>query len=120
MISRGIEGKRTIVQIQPLMAKIEQIIAQTYPKSIICQADIPKNLWYVRGDITQIHQVLINLVVNARDAMPNGGILRIAAENMVIGEHSAQSILMLKWVLMLAIVVIDTGMGFVGSPATNF
>ncbi|MCC5650369.1 PAS domain S-box protein [Nostoc sp. XA013] len=109
--ARGIEGKRTIVQIQPLMAEIEQIIAQTFPKSIICQADIPKNLWYVRGDITQIHQVLINLVVNARDAMPNGGILRITAENLVIGEHSTQINIDAKVGYYVAIVVTDTGMG---------
>ncbi len=109
--ARGIEGKRTIVQIQPLMAEIEQIIAQTFPKSIICQADIPKNLWYVRGDITQIHQVLINLVVNARDAMPNGGILRITAENLVIGEHSTQINIDAKVGSYVAIVVTDTGMG---------
>ncbi|MEH1868736.1 MAG: PAS domain S-box protein [Nostoc sp.] len=109
--ARGIESKLTIVQIQPLMAEIEQIIAQTFPKSITCQADIPKNLWYVRGDITQIHQVLINLVVNARDAMPNGGILRIAAENLVIGEHSAQININAKVGSYVAIVVTDTGMG---------
>ncbi|MEH2437762.1 MAG: PAS domain S-box protein [Nostoc sp.] len=109
--ARGIEGKQTIVQIQPLMAEIEQIITQTFPKSIICQTDIPKNLWYVRGDATQLHQVLINLVVNARDAMPNGGILRIAAENLVIGEHSAQINIDAKVGSYIAIVVTDTGMG---------
>ncbi|MGV0102560.1 histidine kinase [Nostoc sp. DSM 114160] len=109
--ARGIEDKRTIVEIQPLMAEIEQIIAQTFPKSIICQIDIPKNLWYVRGDITQLHQVLINLVINARDAMPNGGILRIAAENLVIGEHSTQINIDAKVGSYIAIVVTDTGMG---------
>ncbi|MFN6454956.1 MAG: PAS domain S-box protein [Nostoc sp. EfeVER01] len=109
--ARGIEDKRTIVQIQPLMAEIEQIIAQTFPKSISCQIDIPKNLWYARGDITQLHQVLINLVINARDAMPNGGILRIAAENLVIGEHSAQINIDAKVGSYIAIVVTDTGMG---------
>ncbi|MEH2352563.1 MAG: PAS domain S-box protein [Nostoc sp.] len=109
--ARGIEDKRTIVEIQPLMAEIEQIIAQTFPKSISCQIDIPKNLWYARGDITQLHQVLINLVINARDAMPNGGILRIAAENLVIGEHSAQINIDAKVGSYIAIVVTDTGMG---------
>ncbi|MEH2325112.1 MAG: PAS domain S-box protein [Nostoc sp.] len=109
--ARGIEGKQTIFQIQPLIAEIEQIIAQTFPKSIICQIDIPKNLWYVRGDATQLHQVLINLVVNARDAMPNGGILRMAAENLVIGEHSAQINIDAKTGSYIAIVVTDTGMG---------
>ncbi|WP_375505886.1 PAS domain S-box protein [uncultured Nostoc sp.] len=109
--ARGIEGKQTIVQIQPLMAEIEQIITQIFPKSIICQIDIPKNLWYLRGDATQLHQVLINLVVNARDAMPNGGTLRIAAENLVIGEHSAQINIDAKVGSYIAIVVTDTGMG---------
>ncbi|WP_322732766.1 PAS domain S-box protein [Nostoc sp. ChiQUE01b] len=109
--ARGIESKRTIVQIQPLMAEIEQIITQTFPKSITWQIDIPKNLWYVRGDITQLHQVLINLVINARDAMPNGGILRIVAENLVIGEHSVQINIDAKVGSYIAIVVTDTGMG---------
>ncbi|MEH1998950.1 MAG: CHASE3 domain-containing protein [Nostoc sp.] len=113
--ARGVEGKRTIVQIQPLMVEIEQIIAQTFPKSIICQIDIPKNLWYVRADTTQLHQVLINLVVNARDAMLNGGILRIAAENVVIGEHSAQINIDAKVGSYIAIVVTDTGMGMSSS-----
>ncbi|MEH2238536.1 PAS domain S-box protein [Nostoc sp.] len=113
--ARGIEGKRTIVQIQPLMAEMEQIIAQTFPKSIICQIDIPKNLWYVRGDTTQLHQVLINLVINARDAMPNGGILRIVAENLVIGEHSTQINIDAKVGSYIAIVVTDTGMGMSSS-----
>ena len=113
--ARGIESKQTIVQIQPLMAEIEQIIAQTFPKSIIYQTDIPKNLWYVCGDTTQLHQVLINLVVNARDAMPNGGILRIAAENVVIGEHSTQINIDAKVGSYIAIVVTDTGMGMSSS-----
>jgi len=109
--ARGIEGKRTIVQIQLLMAEVEQIIEQTFPKSIICQTDIPKNLWHIRGDTTQLHQVLINLAINARDAMPNGGILRIATQNMVIGEHSAQINIDAKVGSYIAIVVTDTGMG---------
>ncbi|MEH2398846.1 PAS domain S-box protein [Nostoc sp.] len=113
--ARGIEGKQTIVQIQPLMAEIEQIIAQTFPKSIIYQTDIPKNLWNVCGDTTQLHQVLINLVVNARDAMPNGGILRIAAENVVISEHSTQINIDAKVGSYIAIVVTDTGMGMSSS-----
>jgi len=109
--ARGIESKRRILEIQPLMAEIEQIIAQTFPDSIICQIDIPKNLWQVRGDATQLHQVLMNLVVNARDAMPDGGILKIVAENVVIGEHSAQININAKVGSYIAIVVTDTGMG---------
>ncbi|MBD2613470.1 MAG: PAS domain S-box protein [Nostoc sp. GBBB01] len=109
--ARGIESKRIILEIQPLITEIEQIIAQTFPDSIICQIDIPKNLWQVRGDATQLHQVLMNLVVNARDAMPDGGKLRIVAENVVISEHSAQINIDAKVGSYIAIVVTDTGMG---------
>ncbi len=109
--ARGMENKRTIVEIQPLMAEIEQIITQTFPDCIICQIDIPKNLWHVRGDATQLHQVLMNLVVNARDAMPDGGILRILAENVVISEHSPQINIDARVGSYIAIVVTDTGIG---------
>lgn len=108
--ARGIETKLTIVQVQPLMAEIEQIIAQTFPKSIICQIDIPENLWHIWGDATQLHQVLMNLVVNARDAMPDGGILRIVAENVVISQHCPQINIDAKMGSYIAIVVTDSGM----------
>ncbi|MBX9254590.1 CHASE3 domain-containing protein [Desmonostoc muscorum CCALA 125] len=111
IFARGIESKRIIVQIAPILAEIEQIIAQTFPDSIICEIDIPKNLWHIRGDATQLHQVLMNLVVNARDAMPDGGILRIVAENVVISEHCAQINIDAKLGSYIAIVVTDTGMG---------
>ncbi len=111
IFARGIESKRIIVQIAPILAEIEQIIAQTFPISIICEIDIPKNLWHVRGDATQLHQVLMNLVVNARDAMPDGGILRIVAENVVISEHCAQINIDARVGSYIAIVVTDTGIG---------
>ncbi|WP_414754412.1 ATP-binding protein [Anabaena sp. CCY 9910] len=88
--ARGIEGKKTIVPVRMLILEIEQIVQQTFSKSIICQTYIPENLWYVSGDTTQLHQVLMNLVLNARDAMPNGGILKITADNVVLspqGKH---------------------------------
>ncbi|MCF2149413.1 CHASE3 domain-containing protein [Desmonostoc muscorum LEGE 12446] len=111
IFARGIESKRIIVQIAPILAEIEQIIAQTFPDSIICEIDIPKNVWHIRGDATQLHQVLMNLVVNARDAMPDGGIFRIVAENVVISEHCAQINIDAKLGSYIAIVVTDTGMG---------
>ncbi|MDJ0674620.1 MAG: PAS domain S-box protein [Calothrix sp. MO_167.B42] len=109
--ARGVEGKHTIIQAQQLLAEIEQIITQTFPKSIICHADIQTDLWMVAGDPTQIHQVLMNLVVNARDAMPDGGYLRIYAENRVIDEQYAQSNIDAKAGSYIAITVEDTGMG---------
>jgi len=68
--------------------EIKQIIKQTFPKSIEFYTDIASDLWSVSGDATQLHQVLINLCVNASDAMPDGGTL--CAENLFIDENYAR------------------------------
>ncbi len=109
--ARGIEGKRTIVNIRQLIYEIEQIIIETFPKSIICQINVPDNLWYVWGDTTQLHQVLMNLVVNARDAIVDSGRLTISAENLVIDEHYTQMNIDAQVGSYIAITVVDTGIG---------
>ncbi|MBW4508576.1 MAG: PAS domain S-box protein [Scytonematopsis contorta HA4267-MV1] len=109
--ARGIEGKRTIVNIRQLIYEIEQIIIETFPKSIICQINIPDNLWHVWGDTTQLHQVLMNLVVNARDAILDSGRLTISAENLVIDEHYAQMNIDAQVGSYITITVVDTGIG---------
>ncbi|MDJ0621180.1 MAG: PAS domain S-box protein [Calothrix sp. MO_192.B10] len=109
--ARGVEGKRTPVQVQQLLAEIEQIITRTFPKSIICHTDVQADLWMISGDPTQIHQVLMNLVVNARDAMPDGGYLRIYAENRVIDEQYSQINIDAKPGNYIVITVEDTGIG---------
>ncbi|MBW4645947.1 MAG: PAS domain S-box protein [Goleter apudmare HA4340-LM2] len=109
--ARGIEGKQTIVQVRQLVQEIEQIIKQTFPKSITCQIELPENLWYTSGNTTQLHQVLMNLVVNARDAMPGGGSLTMRVENLVIDQHDAQINPDAQEGSYVAISVIDTGMG---------
>lgn len=100
--ARGIEGKKTIVQVGQLVLEIQQVVQQTFPKSIICQTNIPENLWYVLGDVTQLHQVLMNLVINARDAMPHGGILSITADNVVLSHQGKHYI---------SLCIEDTGLG---------
>jgi two-component system cell cycle sensor histidine kinase/response regulator CckA len=70
---------------------METIVRETFPKSIECGTDVPKDLWPVSGDPTQLHQVLLNLCVNARDAMmPEGGTLRILAENVDLENYELQ------------------------------
>jgi two-component system, cell cycle sensor histidine kinase and response regulator CckA len=109
--ARGIEGKRTIIQLKQVISEIEQIITETFPKSITCQTNIAEKLWYVSGDTTQLHQVLMNLVVNARDAMPERGILSISAENLLIDEHYARMNINAQVGSYVAITVADTGVG---------
>jgi signal transduction histidine kinase len=109
--ARGVEGKHTTLQLRHSIAEIKQITKQTFPKSIEISTDIPSNLWSVTGDATQLDQVLMNLCVNARDAMPNGGSLRITAENISIDENYARMHLEAKVGAYIVITVADTGMG---------
>jgi PAS domain S-box-containing protein len=109
--ARGIEGKRTLIQIKYLIAEIEQIVRETFPKSIQLDVNIPSDLNYVYGDATQLHQVLLNLVVNARDAMPEGGKLEIKVEDIFIDEYYAQTNIYAKTGAYIVVTVADTGIG---------
>ena len=109
--ARGIEGDRGTLQIRHLITDIKQMIQETFPKSIEIQTKVSRDLWTVYGDATQIHQVLLNLALNARDAMQNGGILDISAENIVIDAESAQRHPDAKEGSYVAFAVADTGVG---------
>ena len=90
--ARGASGAPQLVQVKHLLRDMVEIIRETFPKSIVLEQDIPKDLWPVMANPTQLHQVLLNLCVNARDAMPNGGTLRLAAENQTYSATKAASI----------------------------
>lgn len=109
--ARGLEGDRTIVQVKHLISEISHIVKETFPKSIEFYPDVAPDLWAVSADATQLHQVLMNLVINARDAMPNGGTLSISAENLVIDQHYANMNIEAKEGYYIVINVADTGIG---------
>lgn len=79
--ARGVEGERIPLQMTQILDEIKKIVEETFPRSVNMHSDIPRALWSVSGDATQLHQVLLNLCVNARDAMPEGGELHLTAEN---------------------------------------
>ncbi|MEZ0255872.1 MAG: PAS domain S-box protein [Chthoniobacter sp.] len=84
---RGVEGRKMEVQVKHLLREIEKIANDTFLKNIQVKTRLPNDLRIVLGDPTQLHQVLLNLCLNARDAMPHGGTLSITAENLVLDSQ---------------------------------
>lgn len=84
--SRGVEGERVEMQVGHLIREIQKIISETFPRSITIRTDVAKDLWSIKGVATHLNQVLMNLCVNARDAMPGGGQIKISAGNVQVDE----------------------------------
>ena len=80
--AKGVEGETCNLQVDSLLHEMERIVKNIFPKSIEWRVACPPDLWCVRGHATQLHQVLMNLCINARDAMPLGGRLTLTAENV--------------------------------------
>lgn len=109
--ARGVEGERITLQPRHLIKEIIKILRETLPKSIEVEFSLSEDLWPIKGDATQIHQVLMNLCVNARDAMPHGGTMTIRAENTRIDQNYAEMNIEAKPGQYVAITVLDTGIG---------
>ncbi|MDZ8189955.1 MAG: PAS domain S-box protein [Nostoc sp. ChiSLP02] len=110
--ARGTEGKHIVLQPGHLLKELIKVIKQTFPKSIEIVHNIPTNtLWMVEADPTQLEQAIVNLLVNARDAMPNGGKLAIAAQNCIIDETYSRMHLEARVGRYIVISISDTGTG---------
>ncbi|HEY6189198.1 MAG TPA: PAS domain S-box protein [Pyrinomonadaceae bacterium] len=109
--ARGVQGERIALQPKHLIKDVIKILTDTLPKSITIKFSIPEGLWLTSADATQIHQVLMNLCVNARDAMPAGGALTIRAENATLDENYARMHLEAKAGKYVMITIADTGIG---------
>jgi PAS domain S-box-containing protein len=111
LFARGSEQDFSPQQIRYAIKEVATIINETFPRNIELRVDCPADLAFIRGDATQLHQVILNLCVNARDAMAQGGVLTMRAENLIVGESNASlhaSILPGTYVLLT---IADTGTG---------
>jgi two-component system, cell cycle sensor histidine kinase and response regulator CckA len=109
---RGAGGQRAVIQVGHLITEIGKVARQTFPKNIELSISLTEEgLWPVAADATQIHQVLMNLFVNARDAMPQGGTLGVKAENLYIDETYARVHIDAHVGSYVVITIADTGIG---------
>ncbi len=109
--ARGVGGEPQLVQIRHLLKETAKFMTGTFPPNIVLESDFAVDLWTVRINPTQINQVLLNLCVNARDAMPQGGTLRLRAENCRVGDEAAMAIEGGRPGAFLVLEVADTGTG---------
>jgi nitrogen-specific signal transduction histidine kinase/FixJ family two-component response regulator len=82
--ARGAEGPRVVVDVARVVQEVLKLVEETFPPSIRIACEVDPGLWSVRGDATHLHQLLLNLCVNARDAMLGGGKLAIAVANVAL------------------------------------
>ena len=108
---RGTKGERTTLELNGIVRDFEKLLKETFPKNIAITSDIPSDLWPIKGDSTQLHQVLLNLCINARDAMPEGGSILITGENVEIDEHFATMTLSAKVGDYVVLTIADSGIG---------
>jgi hypothetical protein len=109
--ARGNEGEFAPQQLRYTVKEIESFVKQTFPKNITFRTDLPKDLSLIDGDQTQLHQVLLNLCVNARDAMPGGGSINISAQNVIVNDKELVDQPDAKPGQYVALSVSDTGSG---------
>jgi len=107
--ARGVGAGDGPMQPAPLLHDLTRLLKHLLPRRVTLREEVPDDLWPIVGDSTQLYQVLINLAVNARDAMPNGGTLTIAANNVSVPTPTARADL--KPGSYVRVRVADTGVG---------
>ena len=115
--ARGVEGKRMQMNVRHLFRDVQKLMRESIARNIDVSFSAPPDLWTVTADVTQLHQVLMNLCVNARDAMPEGGSLTVVAANRVLDEVYTGMTGELSPGQHIAITVADSGTGM--SPKTQ-
>src|SRR5262245_8074873 len=107
--ARGVGASDGPMQPAPVLHDLVRLLRHLLPRGVTLREEVPDELWPILGDNTQLYQVLINLAVNARDAMPEGGTLTIAAKNVTV--PAAATVADLKPGSYVRIRVADTGVG---------
>ena len=109
--ARGVEGRHVLVNPLHLMRDLLKVLRDTLPRSIDVRLEPKPDLWNISADPTQIHQVFMNLSINARDAMTEGGQLSVTMENVVLDDTYAAMNIDARPGMYVRVTVADTGPG---------
>jgi PAS domain S-box-containing protein len=109
--SSGARTEQRTLNIPELISEVSTFIRSTFPKTIQFQVTVPDNIHPVMGNATQLEQVLLNLCVNARDAMPDGGRIKIEVSNFYADESFVRRQAHAQPQSYVRITVSDTGHG---------
>jgi len=110
--SRGTRGLHQPLRLAKILAELEGFIRETFPREVTLNFKVDAGLRPIMADATQIHQVIMNLCLNARDAMaPKGGVLTVSVFNVEVTPEKAQSNPQAKPGPHVLIEVSDTGRG---------
>jgi two-component system cell cycle sensor histidine kinase/response regulator CckA len=109
--ARGMAGEHITVQLKHIVKDLAAVLKETFPKSISIKFDVAPELWTIAADPTQIHQILMNLCINARDAMRTGGTITLGARNVELDENYARIHIDAAPGAFVLITVTDTGTG---------
>jgi PAS domain S-box-containing protein len=107
----GEQGIQERIDVRDIMLEAKEILSHTLPKTIELRVDCSNDLHAVSGDATELSQVLMNLAINARDAMPLGGSLELRATNIQVDPSQTQHSDALQAGPHVLITVADTGTG---------
>jgi two-component system cell cycle sensor histidine kinase/response regulator CckA len=101
----------TVFDLSRLIDSLHKMFEQLIGEDILLKMDLQPDLWPITADHSQIEQVLMNLIINARDAMPTGGNLTITAHNVPLDNAATQMALDMPTVPYVLVTIADTGHG---------
>ena len=111
MFARGVEGERIAMNPKHLILEMQRIARETFPRGIAIHTQISNKTCVIHADATQIQQIIMNLCVNARDAMPNGGTLTMSLDQVSLNTTTAKIHPKAKPGTYVVTSVSDTGSG---------
>ncbi len=116
VVTRGAEGKFKKIDVKQFVENLSRNLHETYPNNIDIEIDVADDVTDIEGDMTQLHQVIANICKNSRDAMPDGGTLRITVENRLLSQDDTKSLFNKEDRNFVVFTISDTGIGI---PAEN-